>query len=338
MNINDDLVIKTKSYSFLKIPTNNFNIILNSNSKKEEIQSFKLNKESELDILQMIVNKKLKNKKYDNFIVKQEIKIDFKENEIKEKLFLEPLNNLEHIVFDPFKINTDINILNKPIKENFKQIFVQDFKTNNYDITTIFDNDQINDIYSINIKNNKLYDITNKQENNFKYELIPLSEKHKLYNTGINYQIKALKDIPEINVKKDDYGGFVNNFDNLSKEGNCWIFANAKVFDNAKVLDNTLMYDNSELHNNSKIFNNAELYHNSKMFDNTKMHDNSKMFDNSEMHNSSNLYNNAIMCNNAIMYDNSIMIDDSKMLDNSRMYGNSKMCNYSKMFDKKNLN
>ena len=62
-----------------------------------------------------------------------------------------------------------------------------------------------------------------------KYELIKLTEDHKFYGTGVNYQIKALVDILTIDVKAGDLGGYVNNENNLSQENNCWMFNNSKM-------------------------------------------------------------------------------------------------------------
>ena len=66
-----------------------------------------------------------------------------------------------------------------------------------------------------------------------------MEKKYKLTNEIINvdgytfYRIEALRDFSD--VKKGDKGGFVENEENLSQNGDCWVYNNAKVFDNAKV-------------------------------------------------------------------------------------------------------
>ena len=75
-----------------------------------------------------------------------------------------------------------------------------------------------------------------------KYKLI----KRKSIVTGngtILYRIKALKDFG--NIKKGELGGFVESENNLSQEGNCWIYDEAKVLDNAMVLGNAQVLDNA---------------------------------------------------------------------------------------------
>jgi hypothetical protein len=51
------------------------------------------------------------------------------------------------------------------------------------------------------------------------------------------FQIKALVDFG--NVKAGELGGYIEKEENLSHDGNAWIFENAKVYDSAKVYGNT---------------------------------------------------------------------------------------------------
>ena len=56
-----------------------------------------------------------------------------------------------------------------------------------------------------------------------------LTEEFIINNSGIKlYRIKALKDFSD--VKKGDFGGYVQQERNLSQFGNAWVFGDAKVF------------------------------------------------------------------------------------------------------------
>ena len=58
-----------------------------------------------------------------------------------------------------------------------------------------------------------------------------LTEEFIVNNSGIIlYRIKALKDFSD--VKKGDFGGYVQQESNLSQFGNSWIYDNAWVFGN----------------------------------------------------------------------------------------------------------
>lgn len=54
-------------------------------------------------------------------------------------------------------------------------------------------------------------------------------EGHKLY------RIEAIRDFG--NVKKGDRGGYIEIEQNLSHEGDCWIYNDAKVYGQAKVFE-----------------------------------------------------------------------------------------------------
>ena len=66
-----------------------------------------------------------------------------------------------------------------------------------------------------------------------------MEKKYKLTEETINiddvtlYRIEALKDFGDI--QKGDKGGFVENEDNLSQEGDCWVYDAGKVYGKASL-------------------------------------------------------------------------------------------------------
>lgn len=72
------------------------------------------------------------------------------------------------------------------------------------------------------------------------------------------YRIQALKTFtkpggynPVVHV--GELGGYVESEDNLSHEGNCWLFDKARVKDGGKVLDDAIVYDKCLVSKNSII-------------------------------------------------------------------------------------
>lgn len=58
-----------------------------------------------------------------------------------------------------------------------------------------------------------------------------LTEEFIINNSGIKlYRIKALKDFSD--VKKGDFGGYVQQERNLAQFGNAWVYDNARVYGN----------------------------------------------------------------------------------------------------------
>lgn len=83
--------------------------------------------------------------------------------------------------------------------------------------------------------------VETKQEDERKYEI--LSEPITAPNGEVCHQIKALKDIPVIGVKKGDLGGCVSNATSLSHSGSSWIFEGGFVVGNAIVEDDAIVSD-----------------------------------------------------------------------------------------------
>ena len=71
-------------------------------------------------------------------------------------------------------------------------------------------------------------------------------------NDKILYRIQALEDFGD--VKKGELGGFVQNEDNLSHEGGCWIYEDAKVYGEAKVYEKARVGGSALIYGNAKVF------------------------------------------------------------------------------------
>ena len=57
------------------------------------------------------------------------------------------------------------------------------------------------------------------------------------------HQIEAIRNFG--NVEKGTVGGWIEKESNLSHEGECWVYNDAKVFGNAQVFGDTLVFGNT---------------------------------------------------------------------------------------------
>mgnify|MGYP003627980356 CR=1 FL=1 len=135
------------------------------------------------------------------------------------------------------------------------------------------------------------------------------------------YRVVALKSFG--NVTKGDIGGWVEDEDNLSQQGNCWIFDEAMAVNRSMVAGNAEMHDYSKMLDDSMIWDHSRMYDNAQMCNNSGMYDNSKMLNNSEMHDSSEMWDNSKMSGNSKMFNNSRMYGTAELLGNSKMRGDS---------------
>ena len=190
-----------------------------------------------------------------------------------------------------------------------------------------------------------------------KYELAKEDTK-TFTDGGTIYRIRALKDFGD--VKAGDLGGYIEKEENLSQEGNCWVYDNARVFDNAKIYENAKVYgeaqvcdnvifgnaeifenglvrgvtevsDNAQIYGNAlvrndvKIFENAKIYGNSKINDNAKIYGNAEVYDNTKVYGEAQVYNNAVVCGYANVFGNAKVSGNAKVYDYAEVSGNAEV-------------
>ena len=78
-----------------------------------------------------------------------------------------------------------------------------------------------------------------------KYELV--KDDFVMVNGNKLYRIKSLIDI-EPWVAAGQLGGYIEKEENLSHEGNCWVFDHAMVYDKAVVKDNAVVSLNAQVY------------------------------------------------------------------------------------------
>lgn len=71
------------------------------------------------------------------------------------------------------------------------------------------------------------------------------------------YRIESLSDFA--NVKKGDKGGYVEKEDNLSHNGNCWVYNKALVFDDAFVCGDAHVYGKARVLGNARVSGDAHV-------------------------------------------------------------------------------
>ena len=139
------------------------------------------------------------------------------------------------------------------------------------------------------------------------------------------HRIKALKDFG--NVKKGDFGGFVENESNLSQEGDCWIFDNAMCFGNAMVYENAIVYENACVHGNAMVYENASIRGSAKVYGLSRICGHSIILDSAKVYGNTTISGNAIIGDNSRIYGNAVIYGNSKILGRSRIFGNAVLGN-----------
>ena len=90
-------------------------------------------------------------------------------------------------------------------------------------------------------------------------------------------------------VGAGDIGGYIEKEDNLSQDGNAWVYGNAKVCGNAKV------------YGDAKVCGNAWVYENAEVYGNAEVCGNAKVCGNAEVYGDAEVCGDAKVCGNAIL-------------------------------------
>ena len=118
-----------------------------------------------------------------------------------------------------------------------------------------------------------------------KYELVNYNEETKLY------RIKALKDFA--NVKAGDLGGWIERESNLSQDGNCWVYENARVYEDAKVYGDAMVSGNAKVYGDAMVSGNAWVYGDAEVSGNAKVSGNAGVYGDAEVYGNAKVSGNA---------------------------------------------
>lgn len=100
-------------------------------------------------------------------------------------------------------------------------------------------------------------------------------------------RIRCLKDLGD--VKPGDVGGWIENRNNLSDSGDCWIYDNAKVYGSAQVTDDAEIYDDAQVYGYAKVSGHASVCGRAEVFDAAKVYnyalvaDDAKVYGNAQV-------------------------------------------------------
>ena len=145
------------------------------------------------------------------------------------------------------------------------------------------------------------------------------------------HRIKALRDFGD--VKAGDLGGWIEKEENLSHEGNAWVYDTAQVFDNAMV------YGNARVGVTTRISGNAQVYGNAVVSNGSWVHDDAKVFGNAIVSNNTEVSGNAkvagVACiwNCTIVSGNVVFNSDIDFISCSNVDSNTKVTTFFRCMD-----
>ena len=100
-------------------------------------------------------------------------------------------------------------------------------------------------------------------------------KKYEINKDGCCVALRSFGDVEE-----GDIGGFIESEKNLSHEGNCWVYENARVFGNAWVYGNAWVFGNARVYDNARVFGNAFVSGNTHLTEDAPTSDAAKILEN----------------------------------------------------------
>jgi len=132
-----------------------------------------------------------------------------------------------------------------------------------------------------------------------------LTDEKMLWRGRTLYRIQALEDFG--NIKAGDKGGWVENERNLSQEGCCWVYDNARVFDYAIVFDSAKVFDSANVFGSARVYGSAEVRGYAQVFASAEVFNYAIVFNSAEVRGSVKATKNPI---NLQVYYNITITDE----------------------------
>lgn len=136
------------------------------------------------------------------------------------------------------------------------------------------------------------------------------------------YRIKALIDFDD--VSSGDLGGYIEKEENLSQEGNAWVYDNAWVYGDAKICKDAKVRDNAHIYDNATIYDNACVYDDASVYDDAWVYGDAKVHGNAQVYGNASVFNSATICGEACV--RSCVYDNAKVHGDAHVFGEVKIC------------
>ena len=121
------------------------------------------------------------------------------------------------------------------------------------------------------------------------------------------HRIQAVRDFADI--RKGTIGGYVETEENLSHEGNCWIYDNAAACGKSRVHGDAIIYDEAIIADNALVSGSA------KVHDEALVKENASVLGQAELQGMSTVGGSAIVCGRCLICDESVVSGDTVLAD-----------------------
>ena len=153
---------------------------------------------------------------------------------------------------------------------------------------------------------------------NKKYEL---TDETQEWNGRTLHRIRALADFDD--VKAGDLGGWIEKEENLSHNGDAWVYGDAQVYGNAQVCGDALVYGNAQVCGDAWVYGDAQVYGNAQVFGNAQVYGNARVCGDAWVYGDAQVYGNARVCGDARVCGNAWVFGDARVCGDAEIFKTS---------------
>ena len=161
----------------------------------------------------------------------------------------------------------------------------------------------------------------NRQGNEMKYEI--LKDDFIEFDDRKLYRIRALKDFH--NVKEGEFGGYIESEQNLSQEGNAWVYGNARVSGNAQVYGNAQVAGNVRVSDDAQVYGNARVSGDACVSGDAWVSGDAKVYGNACVSGDAWVYGNACVSGDVRVSGDACVSGDAQVYGNVWVSGNAQV-------------
>ena len=129
-----------------------------------------------------------------------------------------------------------------------------------------------------------------------------LTEESKQIGGITLHRIQALKSFGD--VKEGDLGGWIEKEENLSHDGNAWVYGIAEVYGNAWVYGNARVCGNARMYGNARVYGDARVCSDARVYGDARVCSDARVYGNARVCSDAEVYGNARVCGDAWVYGN----------------------------------
>lgn len=143
----------------------------------------------------------------------------------------------------------------------------------------------------------------------------------------ILHRIRALKKFG--NVEKGELGGFIESEENLSQEGNCWVYDNARVYNGGRVYEDAQVEYFATVCGNSRVYGSARVEWDAYVTDWANIHGKSVISHHAVIDGRAEIYGNAEVnryakvTDECKIYGDAVITGTAKIVENAIIFGDT---------------